>query len=67
MVSGKELERDTIVAIITIYKEGYKCKDIASCVGIGAWQVKRWTKKFSDRGGETFPTPKARCGRPRRI
>ena len=50
--SGKELGRNRIVAIITLYKEGYKCKDIATCVGIGVQQVQKWTKKFRDRGGD---------------
>ncbi|KAG7157603.1 putative Homeodomain-like domain-containing protein 6, partial [Homarus americanus] len=53
---GKELGRDTIVAIITPYKEGYKCKDIATRVGIGVQQVQKWIKKFRD-GGEKL----ARC------
>ncbi|KAG7155316.1 putative Helix-turn-helix domain-containing protein 1 [Homarus americanus] len=67
MGSGKELGRDTIVAIITPYKEGYKCKDIATRVGIGVQQVQKWIKKFRDGGGEDIPTPKPRSGRPRKI
>ena len=57
MGSGKELGRDTIVAIITLYMESYKCKDIATRVGIGVWQVQNWTKKFRDGGGEDIPIP----------
>ncbi|KAG7172798.1 putative Homeodomain-like domain-containing protein 2, partial [Homarus americanus] len=56
MGSDTELGRDTIVAIITLYKEGYKCKDIATRVGIGVRQVQKWIKKFRD-GGEKL----ARC------
>ena len=67
MGSGKELGRDTIVAIITLSKEGYKCKDIATRVGIGVRQVQKWTKRFRDGGGEDIPTPKPRSGRPRKI
>ena len=67
MGSGKELGRDTIVVIITLYKEGYKCKDIATRVGIGVRQVQKWTKKFRDGGGDAIPTPKPRSGRPRKI
>ncbi|KAG7154855.1 putative Transposable element Tc1 transposase-like 52, partial [Homarus americanus] len=67
MGSGTELGRDTIVAIITLYKEGYKCKDIATRVGIGVRQVQKWIKKFRDGGGEDIPTPKPRSGRPRKI
>ena len=67
MGSGKELERDTLVTIITLYKEGYKCKDIATRVGIAVRQVQKWTKKFQDGGSETIPTPKPRSGRPRKI
>lgn len=46
MGSGKEVGRDTTVAIITLYKEGYKNEDIATCVGIGVRQVQKWTKKY---------------------
>ncbi|XP_042217888.1 uncharacterized protein LOC121863330 [Homarus americanus] len=67
MGSGTELGRETIVAIITLYKEGYKCKDIATRVGIGVCQVQKWIKKFRDGGGEDIPTPKPRSGRPRKI
>ena len=67
MGSGKELERDTVVTIITLYKEGYKCKDIATRVGIGVRQVQKWTKKFRDGGSDTIPTSKPRSGRPRKI
>ena len=67
MGSGKELERDTVVTIITLYKEGYKCKDIATRVRIGVRQVQKWTKKFRDGGSDTIPTPKPRSGRPRKI
>ncbi|MPC33177.1 hypothetical protein E2C01_026519 [Portunus trituberculatus] len=67
MKSGKELGRDTIVAIITLYKEGYNCKDIATHVGIGVLQVKKKTKKFQDGGGDAIPTPKPRSGQPRKI
>ncbi|KAG7171666.1 Transposable element Tc1 transposase-like 8, partial [Homarus americanus] len=58
---------DTVVAIITLYKEGYKCNDIATRVGIGVRQVQKWIKKFRDSGGEDIPTPKPRSGRPRKI
>ena len=67
MGSGKELKRDTIVTIITPYKEGYKYKDIATCVGIVAGQVQKWIMKFRGRGSDTSPTPKPRSGRPRKI
>merc|ERR1712035_95271 len=67
MGSGKELGRDTIVAIITLSKEGYKCKDIATRLGIRVRQVQKWTKKFRGGGGEDIPAPKPCSGRPRKI
>ena len=67
MGSGKELGRDTIVSIITLYIKSYKCKDLATRVGIGVREVQKWTKKFRDGGGEDIPIPKPRSGRPRKI
>ena len=45
---------ETIVAIIILYMDDFKCKDIATYVRIGVQQVKIWTKKFWD-GGDAIP------------
>lgn len=49
MGSGTELERDIIVTIIILYKEGHKFTDIATPVGIGVPHAQKVDQEISRR------------------
>ena len=65
MGSGELLGTETTVAIITLYKDGHKCKDIVACVEIRVQQVEKRTTRFLNGGGNAIPIPKPHSGWPR--
>lgn len=67
MGKRRDLSKENIASMISLYKAETPTKEIAKIVGVSERSVQLWTKRFRDAGERDTPHHKGRPGKARRT